>query len=158
MAMTLSSPAFSHEGDIPARHTCDGANLSPPLVFAGIPTGTASLVLLCDDPDASGGVWDHFVLFNLSPGTPGLPEGLHAAAQYPDGSLSGRNSWGRCGYGGPCPPQGVHRYYFTLYALDAPLDLPAGATKGEVLRACKGHILASATLMGRYARGSCCAP
>ncbi len=152
MAMTLTSPSFVHEGDIPRRHTCDGADLSPPLVFSGVPTEAASLAVVCDDPDAPAGVWDHFVLFNLSPGTPGLPEGLHAAARYPDGSLSGRNSWGRLGYGGPCPPRGEHRYFFTLYALDAALDLPSGAAKAEVLRAAKGRILAKATLMGRYRR------
>jgi Raf kinase inhibitor-like YbhB/YbcL family protein len=153
MAMTLTSPAFVHEGDIPRRHTCDGADLSPPLVFSGVPAGTASLAVVCDDPDASGGVWDHFVLYNLSPGTPGLPEGLHGAERYPDGSLAGRNSWGRLGYAGPCPPRGTHRYYFTLYALDALLDLPPGATKADLLRAAKDHILAAATLMGRYTRG-----
>lgn len=153
MAMTLTSPAFASEGDIPKRHTCDGADLSPPLVFSGIPAGTASLAVLCDDPDAPAGVWDHFVLYNLSPATPGLPEGLHEAASYPDGSLSGRNSWGKLGYGGPCPPRGTHRYFFTLYALDVMLDLRPGAAKAEVLHAAKGHILASATLMGRYKRG-----
>ena len=152
MAMTLASPAFVHEGPIPSRYACDGADLSPPLAFAGVPAEAASLVLICDDPDASAGVWDHFVLYNLSPATPGLPEGLHQAPAYPDGSLSGSNSWGRYGYGGPCPPSGVHRYFFTLYALDAMLDLPPGATKAELLRAAKGHILASATLMGRYGR------
>jgi hypothetical protein len=152
MAMTLTSSAFVHEDDIPVRHTCDGADLSPPLTFSGVPEGAVSLAVVCDDPDAPAGVWDHFVLFNLSPGTPGLPEGLPDTASYPDGSLSGRNSWGRLGYGGPCPPRGTHRYFFTLYALDAMLDLPAGVTKGDVLRAAKGHILASATLMGRYRR------
>ena len=151
--MTLTSPAFVHEGSIPSRYTCDGADLSPPLAFGGVPAGSRSLVLMCDDPDAPAGVWDHWVLYNLSPGTPGLPEGLPDGPAYPDGSLSGKNSWGRPGYGGPCPPRGTHRYYFTLYALGAPLDLPAGATKKDVLRALKGHILASATLMGRYARG-----
>jgi len=152
MAMTLTSTAFVHEGGIPERHTCDGADISPPLTFGDVPKTTGSLALVCDDPDAPAGVWDHFVLYNLSPATPGLPEGLHSAERYPDGSLSGRNSWGRCGYGGPCPPRGVHRYYFTLYALDAMLELAPGATKGELLRAAKGHILASATLMGRYQR------
>ncbi|MGD9609127.1 MAG: YbhB/YbcL family Raf kinase inhibitor-like protein [Desulfovibrionaceae bacterium] len=152
MAMTLTSAAFAHEGDIPSRHTCDGDDLSPPLAFGGVPGGAKSLVLLCDDPDAPGGVWDHWVLFNLSPGTPGLPEGLPVQASYPDGSMTGKNSWGRLGYGGPCPPRGAHRYYFSLYALDALLDLPAGASKKDVLVAAKGHILASATLMGRFSR------
>jgi Raf kinase inhibitor-like YbhB/YbcL family protein len=153
MSMTLTSAAFVHEGTIPSRHTCDGEDLSPPLAFGGVPGGTKSLVLLCDDPDAPAGVWDHWVLFNLSPGTPGLPEGLPAGASYADGSLSGKNSWGRLGYGGPCPPKGIHRYYFSLYALDGLLDLPSGTSKKDVLVAAKGHILASATLMGRYSRG-----
>lgn len=152
MPMTLASSAFSHEGDIPSRHTCDGAELSPPLTFSGVPAGTQSLVVVCDDPDAPGGVWDHWVLYNLSPGTPGLPEGLPDGATYADGSLAGKNSWGRHGYGGPCPPHGAHRYFFTLYALDATLPLPPGASKRDVLVAAKGHILASATLMGRYTR------
>ncbi|MHC1791025.1 YbhB/YbcL family Raf kinase inhibitor-like protein [Solidesulfovibrio sp.] len=153
MVMTLASPAFAHNGFIPVRYTCDGADLSPPLAFAGVPAGAASLTLVCDDPDAVSGVWDHFLIYNLSPATPGLPEGLPALDAYPDGSVSGKNSWGRPGYGGPCPPSGVHRYVFTLYALDATLPLPAGAGKGDVLRAAKGHILAAATLIGRYGRG-----
>ncbi len=152
MAMTITSPAFDHQGDIAPRYTCDGDDLSPPLAFGQVPDGARSLVLVCDDPDAPGGVWDHWVLYNLSPGTPGLPQGLPASATYPDGSMAGKNSWGRLGYGGPCPPRGTHRYYFTLYALDAPLSLPPGAAKKDVLAASKGHILASATLMGRYKR------
>lgn len=154
MVMTLASPAFAHDGLIPVRYTCDGSDLSPPLTFAGVPAGAASLVLVCDDPDAVSGAWDHFLIFNLSPATPGLPEGLPPpVAAYPDGSLPGKNSWGRPGYGGPCPPSGIHRYVFTLYALDALLPLPPGAGKKDVLRAAKGHILAAATLIGRYGRG-----
>ena len=152
MALSLVSPAFAHNDLIPSRHTCDGAGLSPPLVFSGVPAQAASLVLVCDDPDAVSGVWDHFLIFNLSPATPGLPEGLPAMDTYPDGSVSGKNSWGSTGYGGPCPPSGTHRYVFTLYALDAMLPLPPGAGKGNILRAAKGHILASATLIGRYGR------
>ncbi|OLN26591.1 Phospholipid-binding protein [Desulfovibrio sp. DV] len=152
MAMSLASPAFANNGLIPSRHTCDGADLSPPLVFSGVPAPAASLVLVCDDPDAVSGVWDHFLIFNLSPATPGLPEGLPAMDAYPDGSVSGKNSWGRTGYSGPCPSSGPHRYVFTLYALDARLPLLPGAGKGDILRAAKGHILASATLIGRYGR------
>lgn len=152
MTMTLASPAFVHDGRIPSRYTCDGSDLSPPLTFAGVPPGAASLVLVCDDPDAPSGVWDHFLIYNLSPATPGLPEGLPTMDAYPDGSLPGKNGWGRLGYGGPCPPSGTHRYVFTLYALDAMLGLAAGAGKKDVLRAAKGHILATATLIGRYAR------
>ncbi len=152
MALTLTSPAFAHNAVIPVRHTCDGEDVSPELAFSGVPPETASLMLVCDDPDASSGVWDHFLLFNLSPATPGLPEGLPPASNSPCGGLSGKNSWGRFGYGGPCPPSGSHRYVFTLYALNARLDLPAGVSKRDLLRAAKGHILASATLIGRYRR------
>ena len=152
MDMTLSSKAFVQDGEIPSRFTCDGADLSPPLTFEGIPPLAKSLILVCDDPDAPDGVWDHWLLYNLSPATPGLPEGLPDGMTYPDGSRAGKNSWGRFGYGGPCPPQGVHRYFFTLYALDVTLDLPPSATKHDILRAAKGHILSSATLMGRYSR------
>ena len=127
MALSLASPAFAHNGLIPSRHTCDGADLSPPLVFSGVPAGAASLVLVCDDPDAVSGVWDHFLIFDLSPATPGLPEGLPAMDAYPDGSASGKNSWGRTGYGGPCPPSGTHRYVFTLYALGRQAAAPSGS-------------------------------
>jgi len=152
MAMSISSTAFRHEGDIPSRHTCDGLDLSPPLTFHDVPATAKSLVLICDDPDAPAGVWDHWLLYNLSPATPGLPEGLPDGGSYPDGSRAGQNSWGRRGYGGPCPPGGTHRYFFTLYALDIVLDIAEGATKRTVLEAVKGHILDSATIMGRYSR------
>ncbi|WP_043601343.1 YbhB/YbcL family Raf kinase inhibitor-like protein [Solidesulfovibrio magneticus] len=150
--LTLTSPAFAHMGRIPDRYAAAGADLSPPLLFAGVPAGAASLALVCDDPDAVSGVFDHFVLYNLSPATPGLPEGLPGVPRHADGSLSGLNGWGRLGYAGPQPPSGIHRYVFTLYALDAVLALPPGVAKKDLLRAAKGHILASATLIGRYGR------
>lgn len=153
MAMSISSAAFRHEGDIPSRHTCDGLDLSPPLTFHDVPAAAKSLVVICDDPDAPAGVWDHWVLFNLPPTATGLPEGQPDGGKSPDGHRAGKNSWGRLGYGGPCPPGGTHRYFFTLYALDTVLDVPEGADKQQVLQAAKGHILASATIMGRYARG-----
>jgi hypothetical protein len=116
------------------------------------PAGAASLALIVDDPDAPGGVWVHWVLYNIPAEARGLPEGVPAQDELPDGSRHGVNSWGRRDYGGPCPPSGTHRYFFKLYALDTMLDLPAGATKEELLAAMQGHILGEAELMGTYTR------
>jgi Raf kinase inhibitor-like YbhB/YbcL family protein len=143
--MELTSPAFAPEAAIPDRYTCEGSDVSPPLQFTNVPTDTVSLTLVMDDPDAPVGVWDHWVEFDIPP-RESIPE---AAA---DLGTPGTNSWDRTGYGGPCPPSGTHRYFFTVYALDSELGLPAGATKAEVLDALEGHILAQATLMGLYSR------
>ncbi len=143
--MRLSSPAFASGEAIPARHTCDGRDVSPPLVIEDIPQGTACLALIMDDPDAPAGTWDHWVAYDI-PVTATVPEGVRSLG------VAGRNSWRRTGYGGPCPPSGEHRYYFRVYALDARLGLREGAGKGQVLEAMKGHVLAEATLMGRYSR------
>lgn len=145
----LHSSAFKHGEAIPRRYTCDGEDISPPLAWSGAPTGTRSFVLICDDPDAPVGVWDHWILFNIPATVNALPEGV---AERTDGSLYGKNSWRRLDYGGPCPPSGVHRYFFKLYALDTELSLKAGASKREVERAMQGHILAQAELMGTYTR------
>ena len=144
-AMQLTSPAFTHEGLIPDRYTCDGADVSPELGIEGVPEGTVSLVLVVDDPDAPGGTWDHWVVFDI-PVTASIPEDVGATG------TGGLNSWQRTGYGGPCPPSGTHRYFFTVLALDAELDLAEGATKVEVLAAAEGHVLGEAVLMGTYAR------
>lgn len=144
--LTLRSPAFPHEGLIPAKYTCDGDDVSPPLAVDGLPAGTVSLVLIADDPDAPGGTWDHWVAFNVPPTTSRIGEG-----EKPQGT-AGKNSWGLAGYGGPCPPSGEHRYLFRLYALDTSLRIGAGAAKAAVLEAMQGHVLESSTLMGRYAR------
>ncbi len=152
--MKIESAAFVHEATIPARHTADGPDLSPALTWSEPPPGTGSLALICDDPDAPGGTWVHWVLFNMAPGTRSLPEGVAKKEQGPAGSLQGINDFGKVGYGGPSPPRGpAHRYYFKLYALDTPLALKAGATKADVEKAMRGHILGEATLMGRYGRG-----
>lgn len=143
--MELRSPAFSQEGSIPPRFTCDGADVSPQLILSDVPEGTASLVVIVDDPDAPGGTWDHWVVFDLAP-TGDIPE--DAGPIGTDGS----NSWRRTGYGGPCPPRGTHRYYFRILALDSMLGLPSGATKEAVLTAAEGRVLAEAVLMGTYAR------
>ncbi len=143
--MQLTSTAFEYESDIPRAYTCDGADVSPPLALSEVPAGAQSLVLIMDDPDAPGGTWDHWVAFNI-PVLTEIPEDV--------GSLGtgGRNSWGREGYGGPCPPGGVHRYIFTVYALDRELDLAPGAAKSEVLAALTEYVLDRAVLMGRYGR------
>jgi Raf kinase inhibitor-like YbhB/YbcL family protein len=152
-AITLTSPAFAHERAIPREYTCDGADLSPELAWSGLPAGTASLALICDDPDAPGRTWVHWVLYNLPADAAGLPEGLPAEAEPPAGGVHGESDFGRLGYGGPCPPAGKpHRYFFRLYALDTKLDLAAGASKQEVVDAMQEHILAQGELMGTYQR------
>jgi Raf kinase inhibitor-like YbhB/YbcL family protein len=148
--MDLTSDAFEHEGTIPAAYSCDGEDVSPPLEVAGIPEGTASLALVMDDPDAPRGVWDHWVVYDVP--APGESAGLTIPQGTDPGGTAGRNSWGRTGYGGPCPPSGIHRYYFTVYALDVATGLAPGASKDDLLRAIDGHVLAEAILMGRYGR------
>jgi len=150
--MKLTSSAFGEGDMIPRRYTCDGDDLSPPLAWTGTPAGARALALICDDPDAPVGTWVHWVLFNLPPSLTQLPEGLPAAQTLENGAIHGTNSWKRVGYGGPCPPSGTHRYFFKLYALDAPLTLGSNATARDVQAAMKGHVLAEAQLMGRYRR------
>ena len=152
MAIQLTSEAFSDGTMIPKRFTCDGEDRSPPLSWSGLPTETASLALICDDPDAPVGTWDHWVLFNIPASATGLPENVSAKATLDDGSVHGNNSWGRLGYGGPCPPGGTHRYFFKLYALDIELDLKTGATKSQLVKAMEGNILDQGQLMGKYRR------
>jgi Raf kinase inhibitor-like YbhB/YbcL family protein len=148
MTFQLTSEAFAPGQPIPAKYSCDGQDSSPPLQWSDPPAGTRSFTLIMDDPDAPAGVWDHWLLFNLPADTRSLAE----RATPPAGTRGGRNSWGRTGYGGPCPPRGTHRYFFKLYALDTNLELAAGATKKELLQAMEGHLLAQAELMGTYAR------
>jgi len=142
-AMELTSPAFEPGATIPARYTCDGSDISPPLELSGVPAGSVSLALVMDDPDAPAGVWDHWIEFDIQP-RDSVPEAVAVLG------TAGNNSWGRTGYGGPCPPSGTHRYFFTAYALDTQLGLASGSTKAEVLEAVQGHVLEEATLMGRY--------
>ncbi len=145
--LSFASAAFGYGETIPKRYTCDGEDISPPLTWGQAPEGTRAWVLIMDDPDAPMGTWVHWVLYDLPAETTGLPEGTQGVG------TQGRNSWGRLGYGGPCPPPGKpHRYFFRLYALDAPLGLPPGATKAQVERAMQGHILARGEWMGRYGR------
>lgn len=154
MEFTITSPAFEADGPIPARHTCDDADVSPALEWSGVPDGTESLMLIVDDPDAPDPAapkmtWVHWVLYNLPPTSTGLAEGV-ASADLPAGTLEGTNDWKRTGYGGPCPPIGRHRYFFKLYALDTVLGTLGDTTKDDVTAAADGHVLARAVLMGTY--------
>lgn len=153
MALELKSSAFKSQTTIPTKYTCDGSDVSPPLGWNDPPDGTKSFTLVCDDPDAPGGTWDHWILYNLPPDAKGLPEDVPRDKTLDNGARQGKNSWGKIGYGGPCPPRGpAHRYFFKLYALDTTLDLPPGASKGKVENAMKGHILADTELVGLYKR------
>ncbi len=153
MAFTLSSSSFREGAPIPAKHTCDGADVSPPLAWSGAPSGAAGFALIMDDPDAPAGTWVHWVLYALPARASALAENVAKTETLKDGAVQGRNDFRRTGYGGPCPPPGKpHRYFFKLYALDAALGLKPDATKQELERAMQGHVLATAQLMGTYAR------
>jgi hypothetical protein len=141
----ITSTAFSEGQPIPMVYTCQGEDTSPPLRIEGVPTGTKSLALVMDDPDAPVGVWDHWVVWNIDPSTTEIKE-----RSTPAGATQGRNSWGMSRYGGPCPPSGTHRYVFTLYALDTALDLTAAAGKRDLERAMQEHILTKTQLIGTY--------
>lgn len=151
-AMDLKSTAFSEGGMIPAHYTCDGRDVSPPLTWAKAPSGTKSFAIICDDPDAPGGTWVHWVYYDIPSTTTGLAENITKSADPPSGGKQGINDFGKAGYGGPCPPGGTHRYFFRLYALDAVLGLPAGTGKQKLLKVMEGHVLGQAQLMGKYKR------
>ncbi len=152
MSIQLTSSAFENGKPIPVKYSCKGEDVSPPLAWGEPPAQTQSFALVMDDPDAPVGVWDHWVLYNIPASARSLPEALPDDERLSDGSLHGKNSWGRLGYGGPCPPSGTHRYFFKLYALDTTLDLNPGATKSQLLKAMQGHILAQGELMGTFSK------
>jgi Raf kinase inhibitor-like YbhB/YbcL family protein len=152
-SMQLTSTAFTDGQPIPAKYTCDGENVSPPLTWNGTPAGAKSLALIADDPDAPVGTWVHWVLFDMPATTTGLPEALGKSQYIPGGAKQGLNDFKHLGYGGPCPPSGnPHRYFFKLYALNQALDLRPGASKKDVERAIEKHILAQGQLIGTYTR------
>jgi hypothetical protein len=158
MSLNLTSTAFSHNGGIPPRHTCEDVDSSPPLAWAGVPASAKSLVLIVADPDAPDPAapkmtWVHWVLYNLPPQDGGLPEAV-APAALPAGAREGLNDWKRTGYGGPCPPIGRHRYFHKLYALDTILPNLGRPTKSQLEKAMQGHILAQAELIGTYQKRS----
>lgn len=151
--MQLTSTVFKEGQPIPAKYTCDGKDVSPSLQWTNAPANTRSLALIADDPDAPGGTWVHWVLYDLPSTTTELAENTPKSQHLPGGAKQGLNDFRRLGYGGPCPPPGKpHRYFFKLYALDTLLDLKPGATKAEVERALENHVLARAQLMGTYQR------
>jgi Raf kinase inhibitor-like YbhB/YbcL family protein len=157
MELMIRSTAFDHGGAIPRRYTCEGDDVSPPLAWSELPDGAKSLVLIVDDPDAPDPAkprmtWVHWVLYDIPATAAGLDEDV-APAALPAGTREGVNDWKRTGYGGPCPPIGRHRYFHKLYALDTELGDLGNATKAEVERAMKGHVLAEGVLMGTYQKG-----
>ncbi|MHB8743039.1 MAG: YbhB/YbcL family Raf kinase inhibitor-like protein [Sulfuricaulis sp.] len=156
MSLTLTSPAFRHNGEIPSRYTCDGDDVSPTLSWSGVPGSAKSLALIVDDPDAPDPrapkmTWVHWVLYNIPPSAAGLAEGL-VTKDLPTGTLEGSNDWKRTGYGGPCPPVGRHRYFYKLYALDTVLPDLGHPAKMALEKAIQGHVIAQVELIGCYAR------
>jgi len=144
-AMTISSPAFKQNGFIPAKYTCDGVDVSPPLTITNVPTGARSLALIVDDPDAPAGAWVHWVIWNIDPATSGIAEN-----SAPQGAVQGMNDFRKGSYGGPCPPSGTHRYFFKLYALDKTLALGPNTTKMVLQNAMEGHVLSQDMFIGLY--------
>lgn len=150
---TITSSAFKMGSPIPKKYTGDGPDISPPLNWEGVPEGTKSLALICDDPDAPVGTWVHWVIFNIPTTVKELPENVPKQNLLSNGAKQGINDFRKIGYNGPAPPPGKpHRYFFRLYALDTILDLPPGIKKSDLLKAMEGHILASCEYMGTYQR------
>jgi Raf kinase inhibitor-like YbhB/YbcL family protein len=148
----LTSVAFNEGQTIPRAYTCDGANISPPLEWSGVPKTAKTLAIVCDDPDAPGGTWVHWVIYNLPADNIGLVENLPASENLKAGGFQGKNDFGKTAYGGPCPPSGTHHYFFRIYALDSELPLKAGATNAELMKAMEGRTLLQGQLMGTYRR------
>jgi len=148
MALKLVISAFPEGATIPQKYTCDGQNISPAVEWSGAPPQTKSFALILDDPDAPSGLFTHWLLYNIPASVHSLEE-----AYRPSGTTAaGTNDFGKRGFGGPCPPRGTHRYFFKLFALDAPVDLHAGAKRGEVDRALRGHVVEESQYMGKYER------
>jgi Raf kinase inhibitor-like YbhB/YbcL family protein len=147
----LTSPAFTDGNSIPAIYTCDGKNISPPLTWGDPPAGTQTFALIVSDPDAPSGTWTHWQLYDIPSSVRMLPEHMAPHSKQSGLGLSGKNSWGKLGYNGPCPPTGTHHYYFTLYALDIQI-LTGSASIEEIAQAIQGHILAQTELMGTYTK------
>ena len=152
VVLSVSSSAFRDGETIPVKYTCDADNTSPDINWSNIPTGSKSLILIVDDPDAPSGTWVHWVLINIPVDRSGLPEGINGSDLSNIG-VQGKNSSGKTGYTGPCPPKGnPHRYYFKVYALDTTLNLQTGVKKADVEKSMEGHIIAQGQLMGTYGR------
>ncbi len=152
MTIKVTSSAFEQGGMIPAKYTCDGQNISPPLKFEMVPEGIKSIALICDDPDAPIGTFVHWVLFNLPADTKELAENIPSGETLKNGARQGKTDFGKTGYGGPCPPSGTHRYFFKVYALDNTIDASVVTNKKQLLAAMEGHVIAEGQLMGKYKR------
>jgi Raf kinase inhibitor-like YbhB/YbcL family protein len=152
MEIKVESSAFKEGEMIPAKFTCDGSNVSPALKWSGAPSGTKSFLLITDDPDAPAGDWVHWILYNIPSDVNEIKENIAPEKKFSNGMMHGINDFRKYGYGGPCPPSGVHRYFFKLYALDITLKPEPGAVKKELLKAIEKHILAEGRLIGRYKR------
>lgn len=150
--MIIKSNAFEDKGKIPSKYTCDGENISPELSWSGFPEGTKSFALIVEDPDAPAGTWIHWVLYDIPASVTELPEGVPDDEILPNGARHGLNDFKDIGYGGPCPPRGVHRYFFKLYALDEKLGLKSGLSKKSLQEKMKGHVIAESEIYGTYAR------
>jgi len=142
--LRITSPVFQNREIIPAKYTCDGVNVNPPLSIEGIPEGTRSLVLIVDDPDAPMETWDHWIVWNIPP--------VEKIEENSVPGIEGLNDFNKHSYGGPSPPSGTHRYFFKVYALDTKLDLNRNSRKEDVERAIEGHILAKGEIVGLYRR------
>lgn len=143
--MKITSTEFTHNQNLPAKYSCDGNDVNPPLTISDTPEGTKSLVLIHDDPDAPVGTWVHWLLWNISPDTTEIAEN-----STPSGAVTGKNSWNETKYGGACPPSGTHRYFFKIYALDTTLNLSPNSKSADIEAAMKGHVLDKAELIGLY--------
>jgi Raf kinase inhibitor-like YbhB/YbcL family protein len=152
MNITLKSSAFKEGEFIPKKFTCDGENISPPLEWSEIPEGTKSIAIICDDPDAPMETWVHWVIYNIPASVNKLKENIPFEKVLEDGTIQGKNDFRKIGYGGPCPPSGIHRYFFKIYSLNTTLAFAPGLTKGELLHAMEEHILSEGKLMGKYSR------
>lgn len=148
-SLSVTSSAFSEGGPVPSKYSCDGSDVSPPLRISGLPQGARYVALVMDDPDAPSGTWTHWAWWDLPAGPADLGEGADVTDA---GAREGKNSWGRTGYGGPCPPSGTHRYYFRAFATEEPLGLPSGASVGAVWDALAQKAVAQGELMGTYSR------
>jgi Raf kinase inhibitor-like YbhB/YbcL family protein len=149
----ITSTAFENNGMIPKPYTCDGQNTNPPLQWTGIPATAKSLAMTLEDPDAPGGLFVHWVIFNMPPSLTGLMEAMPTDVKLADGTIQGLNGSGKPGYTGPCPPSGVHRYFWRVYALDIVLNLPETANRDDLFKAVDGHVIGWGQLNSRYQRG-----
>jgi Raf kinase inhibitor-like YbhB/YbcL family protein len=152
LTVTLSSSAFAPGKSIPEEFSCKGRNISPALAWAGAPANTASFALIVEDPDAPGGTFVHWVIYNIPAVSKGLAEAVPPQPTFDDGTAQGMNGGNRRYYYGPCPPSGTHRYFFRLYALDTRLDLAPGASADQLRKAMQGHVLAQGELMGTFSK------